>query len=284
MRRKAYGRMQDISAMNHCNSIHRKSICLTLAAFTSCYSGDIDSVPTEQQQSIRQWILNLDDDSYRKRAAAQSALESLRGEPLKYARDHLVEKQSLEYMTRRRRILNRFSLTIRLARIEQELESLKTKRRSSIHGLEAYSRLIGSTEEAAETFFEISQRHKSYLVTVYAAPHYAQDAVRAEIDLAGTAGKGSDLRTDTLALHWSAVFLTLCDKSVQLDERKAVRQLNRLHGSNYSRAIATGMTDRKHGPVLRILVGKFLDSAGERGEGFANLQRMKLAFQLRKNK
>ncbi len=234
------------------------------------------SLSQQERDAIISWIADLDADEYRQRVAAQSALEKLRGERLEFAKLHLKESLSLEYMTRRRRILTRFELTGHIQKIEQEFSRFKKTGKSSVPGLGAFARIVGSDANAPKAFYELHQSRKAFLVTVYAAPKYAHDAVQHEIRTAFVPGREPWQQTDEGAIRWISIFLTLCDSSVQFDEEKANRELHGLARSK-SIGIALGMADRQHGDVLRELVRKFIATGGERGDEFAKEPRAALA-------
>lgn len=234
------------------------------------------SLSQQKRDEIISWIADLDADEYRQRVAAQSALEKLRGERLEFAKLHLKESLSLEYMTRRRRILKRFELTGHIQKIEQEFSRFKKTGKASVPGLAAFARLVGSDANATKAFYEVHQSRKTFLVTVYAAPNYAHDAVKHEILTALEPGREPGRQTDEAAIRWISIFLTLCDGKVQFDEEKGNRELHGLAGSN-SFSIALGMADRQHGDVLRALVRKFIATGGERGDEFAKEPRTALA-------
>ena len=234
------------------------------------------SLSQHERDEIISRIVDLDADEYRLRVAAQSALEKLQGDHLEFARINLKESLSLEYMTRRRRILKRFELADRIQKIEQEFSRFKKTGKSSVPGLEAFARIVGAHPNMPKAFYHVHQSRKTYLVTVYAAPNYAHDAVQHGIRTAFEPNRGPQLQTDENAVRWISIFLTLCDGNVQLDDEKAHRELQSLARS-CSTSIALGMADRELGDILRTLVRKFIASSGERGNEFAKEPRAALA-------
>jgi len=234
----------------------------------------------KRQDEIMGWIVDLDADEYRRRSTAQSELEKLREAHREFAEQHLSKRPGLEYMTRRRRVLERYKLTHKLERIENELERLQKTGKSELRGLEPFVRIVGPVDNASGVFFELNRSCKNYLVTVYAAAKYAQDAVRHEIISAIPDRAHSGLQTDKTAIRWISIFLTLCDANVQMNEKKANRELTALSSVRSAAAIRLGMSDREFGPTLRLLVRKFIATAGERGERFAVSQRAALAKRL----
>lgn len=239
-----------------------------------------------RQQKIARWVLELDHDDYRTRSAAQRKLEDLTGRELVFAKQQLTEKPSLEYMTRRERILKVFDLTAELEQLSEKIRAAKIAGESDVLGLAAYCRLVESDPEVSttRTLYELRRECQNYLVTVYAAPRYAQDTVRSEIRTAVRSGNRSDWETDTMALRWISIFLTLCDKNVQLNDRKISSELSILSSNLQILSMEFALLDRQHGAVLRSLISKFISSAGERGEAFAKSQRATLAAKLQLEK
>ena len=234
------------------------------------------TLSNQTRDQILRWIVDLDADDYRCRVAAQAEIEKLAGEQLEFAKLNLKEKLSLEYMTRRRCILKRFELTGQLEKVEQEIHRIAETGKSELHGLTAFVRIVGSGGTSPQTFYEMHRARKLFLVTVYAAPNYAHDAVLHEIQKTVDVGMLADRRTDEAATRWISIFLTLCDRHVQLDQKKANRELTALAGP-CAASIALGMADRTHGNALRSLVRQFIATGGERGDDFAKTERAALA-------
>jgi hypothetical protein len=271
------------------------ALAIFLVGILACTDGGNadDSIQAEQdarlnvrlndqiRNGINGWIVELDDDDFRVRAIAHQKLEKLTGSELVYARQQLTEKLSLEYMIRRERILKTYALTNRLERVANEIREYRKTGESEVLGLAAYCRMVDTNSAAVRTFYELERECQNYLVTVYAAPGYAQAAVQSEIKTVIKSGNRSDWQTDTMALKWISIFLTLCDNDVKLDDRRISSELRILTSNLQILSIEFAMQDRQHGLILRELIKKFVSEAGERDSDFAQTHRALLAVKLK---
>jgi hypothetical protein len=255
---------------------------LTLAIMPTCYaqsSHTTNDGDTISERVIEGWVDDLGHDEHRRRRAAQRNLERLAPAYHSIARRLLVEKPDLEYGVRRHSILARYS---GLAAEYQILDELRRYQQTGVcrrPELAAYIRLVGRSPHALDQYLAVRNHLQSFLVTAYAAPHYAEQTVVEQMNRAFDADRRvapTDMpAVDALAVDFIGVFLVLCDRDIAIREHSVDVQFSRCERYGYP-LIQYSMGHPRYGETLSCLVEMFIRTAGERGERFSVDARRKL--------